>query len=100
MKPTVSQPDLFGGHVMARSSDGAGSHLAADEMQSTGRAKAQRIAVLAALRRFPGSTSRQLAQLADLDRYVTARRLPELEVERYVRRIQPEGGQIVWWPTL
>ena len=100
MKPTVSQPDLFSGHVMARATDGPGSHIAADAMQTSGKAKIQRQSVLAALRRYPGSTSRQLAQLSGLDRYVTARRLPELAVEGTVRRVQPEGAEIVWWPAV
>lgn len=99
-KPVVSQPDLFGGHVMARRTDGDGSHQAADEMQRSGKAKVQRLEVLRALRRFPGSTSRQLAELGRIDRYTTARRLPELEVEGLVKRLQFDGREIAWFPTI
>jgi hypothetical protein len=54
------------------------SLAAAREVTDTGQAATEAAEVLAALRRFPGSTSRELAVFSKIDRYTVARRLPEL----------------------
>lgn len=78
----MSQPAMFDGPVptfpRARISDARSSHEAAAEMERTGRAKAQAERVLAAVRRYPGSTSAELAKSAHIERYAVGRRLSEL----------------------
>ena len=63
----------------ARDTDASGSHAAAERLQKTGIGGKQRLAVYHALRRYPGSTSAELARYMNVDRMVPARRLVELE---------------------
>jgi RIO-like serine/threonine protein kinase len=70
----------------ARRDDARSSHDAAAAIESSGTARLQAERVLAALRKYPNSTSRELAQYARLDRYEVARRLPELHEAGLVTR--------------
>jgi hypothetical protein len=101
MKPQVldTQLGLFTAHPMARLTDHDSSHAAADRMQESGCARAQRDLVLALVRRYPGSTSLQLAELGRIDRYIPGRRLSELKKEGRVEAVKPEGKEIQWFPT-
>ncbi len=99
MKEQVSQLGLFGGHVMARRSDHDSSHAAADELEASGKAQAQRALVLGFVKRWPGMTSAQLARLGSVDRHLVARRLPELRSEGKVTAMKPAGKEITWFPT-
>lgn len=73
----------------ARSTDPLSSVLAGDEIEASGKAAAQRGKALAAVRSNPGLTSKELSAKTGLDRYMLARRLPELliEVEKGAMRI-------------
>lgn len=82
----MNQLDIF---ASARHSDPISSHHAAAEMQRTGAARAQAERVLSAIRRYPGSTSAELAKSAHIERYCVARRLPELETLGLVRKALP-----------
>lgn len=73
----------------ARNSDPVSSHVAAAAITRSGVAQAQAQRVLAALQRFPGSTSAELAKSAQIERYAVARRLPELREEGLVDRREP-----------
>lgn len=76
----ISQQSLFNDPPpIARRSDPETSHLAAGEVTASGRREGQLLGVLALVRKYPLSTSLELAQKSTFDRYVTARRLPELE---------------------
>ncbi len=99
MKPVVSQLGLFGGSPMARATDHDSSHAAADRMEESGKAQAQRDQVLALVKRWPGMTSGQLARLGGIDRYIPGRRLSELRTEGKVTAMKPAGKEITWWPT-
>jgi hypothetical protein len=105
----TAQPDLFESRLYAdlprsRSTDPQSSHAAAEEVKSSGRLALQQAQVLDAVRRWPGRTSRELARYIGGDRYVVARRLPELEVALKVRkggtRLCSMGGRpaVEWWP--
>jgi len=96
--PRVSQLGLFGGHPMARAADHDSSHAAADHLEASGAARAQRDQVLALVKRWPGMTSGQLARLSGVDRHMVARRCPELRSDGLVEAIKPVGKEIVWWP--
>ena len=69
----------------ARSSDSISSHCAATALEASGRGRLQAERVLAALLKYPNSTSRELAKFARLDRYEVARRLPELRAVHLAR---------------
>jgi hypothetical protein len=71
---------------IARKSDPKPSHLAAGGITRSGRREGQCLAVLALVRKYPCSTSLELASNSNLDRYVIARRLPELEKAGYIAR--------------
>ena len=64
---------------VARTTDPKQSHLAAAEVTASGRREGQLLAVLALVKKFPRSTSLELSRHSSLDRYMVARRLPELE---------------------
>ena len=70
-----------------------------DKLESSGKAQVQLELVLRLVKRWPGMSSGQLARLGSVDRYVVARRLPELRTEGKVSAMKPAGKEITWWPT-
>ena len=90
----MTQLDAFSqppAHPRARSTDARSSHEAAARLERSGADRLQAERVLAALKKYPNSTSRELAQSARLDRYEVARRLPELHAEHKVGRYEPSS---------
>ena len=83
----------------ARTTDPLSSHAAADRMEASGRMGAQMAAVLVLIERFPGSTSRELAEQGGLDRHAVARRCPDLERRGLVQRAGVPGEQVRWFPV-
>lgn len=89
-------------NLIARTDDPETSHLAAEHVTKSGARDLQAAEVLRRVKASPGSTS---AELADdtLDRYVAARRLPELArlglVERREARHCKSTGRkaLTWW---
>lgn len=73
----------------ARNADPRSSHEAAAAIKRSGAAKAQASIVLEALKRYPMASSAELAQFAGLDRYMVARRLPELHQAHLVNLFDP-----------
>lgn len=90
---------------IARTSDAESSHLAAERVTASGKRGAQQARCLEGLRKHPGSTSAELAQALNEDRFMTARRLPELEHASLVRRgaislCRVSGSKcLTWWPV-
>lgn len=87
---------------LSRTTDPLSSHLAAEELQSSGRRETQCRLVLEWVERFPDRTSAELARWGDLDRYMVARRLPDLERQGLVKKsgmrpCQTNGRQAVTW---
>jgi len=91
-------------HTPARNSDPSTSHAAADYITTTGKRGAQQTMAATAVQQYPGLTSLELARRTSMDRYVLARRLPECEELRLVRRGEvrvctASGRQaLTWWP--
>jgi hypothetical protein len=85
----VRQAKLFENTApIAANADPITSHLAAEELTDSGARDAQKYAVLSALRlEIVPPTSRELSQAAKLDRYVVARRLPDLEADGWARKV-------------
>jgi len=89
----------------ARSRDEISSHLAAAEHTASGKRGHQQAQAVAAVRAFPGRTSFELAMATDLDRYMLARRLPECETGRAVKRGEPKRCSVTgklamtWFPV-
>ncbi len=67
-----------------RNSDPISSHEAAEAVTESGLANAQAARVLEAVKEHPWLTSLELAAASGIDRYVLARRLPELRDAGYV----------------
>jgi hypothetical protein len=65
------------------------SFAAGERFEKSGRLRGQMLLVLLALRKWPGKTSAELAELAGLDRHAVARRLPNL-AERNLAERGPE----------
>src|SRR5262245_27766047 len=84
----MKQASLFENSApLAAHSDPITSHMAAQEVTDSGARDAQKRSVLASLRReIAPPTSRELAISAKLDRYLVARRLPDLESDGKVRK--------------
>lgn len=96
----------------SRATDPDTSHYAAEKVRQTGELGRQQLAVLEAVKRWPGRTSAELGKLiaenahedATRWRYTVARRLPEL-APVHVRRMKPRACEATgnpattWWPT-
>lgn len=87
---------------LSRATDPSSSAEAAERHVASGRNATQKIAVLEALRAHPGATSAELARSMKVDRYITARRLPDLERDGRVTRIgertcRVDGTPAVIW---
>jgi hypothetical protein len=63
----------------ARHTDPISSHIAGYEVEASGKAHNQRLISYQAVKRYPGLTSKELAMVSGIDRYILARRLPELQ---------------------
>jgi hypothetical protein len=96
--------DLFGTRPPARKHDPESSREAARHMIETGALGECQQRTIAAVRAFPGMTSQELAERTGLDRYMLARRLPEVE-PMYVRRGETRAcgvtgrKALTWWPA-
>lgn len=87
--------DFFSDTPIARRTDPVSSHKAAERITRTVRSEQKR-RVLGAVRLYPGRTSRELAEQCGLDRYMVARRLPELLGTHVRREVRPTG--CLWYP--
>lgn len=54
--------------------------------------------VLLGVRKWPGSTSQQLADKMGMDRYEVARRLSDLHAEAWVHKGKKQGRYETWFP--
>lgn len=101
---STAQMSMFSSTPASRSTDPESSHEAESEITRSGARASQQHKVLAMVRKWPGRTSRELAALANLDRYMIARRLPELTPIK-VRRGEmkqctiAQKKAVTWWPV-
>lgn len=73
--------------ALARNNDPTTSHEAATQLKDSGKHAHQKTVVLGALSRCRMSaTSAEIAQDNELDRYLVARRLPDLEKDGWVEK--------------
>jgi hypothetical protein len=90
---------------IARNTDPESSHLAAAEITGSGKRRAQQDQTIAAVRKYPGRTSQELANLTGLDRYMLARRLPECVTAGAIKKgaliecTVTRKKAIAWWPV-
>ena len=80
----MNQLDLLSDQPISRATDPSTSHLAETEITRSGQRATQQIVLLRLVELHPGKTSAELARLGGVDRYVAARRLPELRTSRHV----------------
>ena len=87
----------------SRRTDPQTSFLAEKELNDTGSRSLQARQVLEVLMRNEGRTSRELAWIGEMDRYLVARRLPDLEKvglarKGPARRCDQSGRKsVTWW---
>jgi len=90
--------------------DPSSSHAAEREVTASGRRACQQELVTRLVQHLPGRTSKELANLAGVDRVMVARRLPECETAGKVKRgrQRPTAGMdgaaggrssVTWWPV-
>lgn len=89
----------------ARTADPSSSHEAATHIVSSGLQAQQHSVAASAVRKHPGLTSLELARATCLDRFMLARRLPELArngliVRGAVRKCSASNGRngCTWFP--
>lgn len=83
------------------------SFAAARKIMSDGTRAKQKLDVLRAVIRHGGRTSRELAELTELDRHMVARRLPDLAEHEFVMRGPARKCTrssksllaVTWWAT-
>lgn len=89
----------------AARTDPVTSHDSADHVTKSGLAQYQALLCQAAVAAHPGRTSQELCESTQLDRYMLARRLPELRAAGKVRngetvRCSVTGSNaMTWWPA-
>lgn len=76
----------------ARREDPLSSHAAADALERSGRGAAQMTATLRAIAEHPGRTTRELAEITGLDRYMLGRRAADLARAGRIRRTEETPG--------
>ena len=85
----------------ARNTDPESIHLAGEEITNSGQRQRQIDLVSAVVRDMPGRTSRELAAITHLDRYMLARRLPDCASVRKgdMRKcVVSQKQAVTWWP--
>ena len=91
---------------VSRRTDFESSKRAEAEINASGVRATQQRQVLVLVQRYPGFTSREIAHKSGLDRYMVARRLPELREASLVispkHRMRTCGigkrQAVTWWP--
>lgn len=92
-------------HLPARSTGPLTSWEAAEKLESSGKGAHQRAIALTAVELHPGLTSYELARHCRLDRFQLARRLPEVERTKLIRRGEKRVCSVTgmsamtWWPV-
>ncbi len=86
------------------SKDPVTSAMAARELEDSGARDCQKRDVYLAVKRFPDRTSAELAVITGMDRYMLARRLPDLRVDGLIenpgKKICLKTGRLaVTWRT-
>jgi hypothetical protein len=84
----------------SRKSDPLSSKRAAREIEKSGVLRGQRLIALNLVKQYPGRSSKELADLGTLDRYQLARRLPELALEKLIKRTEHQAEDCRWWPII
>lgn len=80
-----------------RATDPQSSHRAEQQVRSSGVLRGQAKTVLNLVTKFPGRTSKQLADLGPLDRYQIARRTADLRRLGLIYRFDPDEGDCQWY---
>jgi len=96
------RPTLFD-QPLSHRNDPATSYEAAGDVKRSDTFKRQKDAVYETLKRHNGRTSAELAYIMDVDRWLTARRLPDLKREGKVKQGEPRyctathRNCVTWW---
>ena len=100
----LASPTLFEVPIAHRN-DPETSSLAAEKSRKSGKTERDRQLILGALKRHPGSTSAELAEILDIDRHIPGRRLPDLVKRGQVTQGMPRmcaacrNRSVTWWPV-
>ena len=83
----------------ARRSDPESSHAAIDHLEATGSHEVQLRQTLDAVLAHPGCTTRELAEIADLDRHLVGRRAADLAKRLWITRSKARREDVRLWPA-
>jgi hypothetical protein len=92
----VIQPSL-NFETLSRRSDPPSSKQAARKMVESGTVASHEAIILNLVKQYPGRTTKQLASLGPLDRFMIARRMKKMEEKKLVRRTQEGRQECRWW---
>ena len=85
---------------LARRTDPRSSHAAAKKMVDTGAIRGQALTTHNALKRYPCNTTKTLADVSGLDRYMLARRMPDLWKAGLALRIERRENDTLWYAII
>lgn len=83
---------------LARSTDPDTSHDAAKKIRKSGKLTMQQELTLAAVRRFPGMNTRELAEASGEGHHMLSRRLGQVRDFGLIVDCGRRGGGTLWWP--
>jgi hypothetical protein len=83
----------------SRTKDPSSSKRAEADAKRAGLMRGGRVVAMELVDKYPGRSSKQLAELGQTDRYLLAKRLPELRKMGLVRTTQIGHGDLQWWPN-
>lgn len=89
-----------GMQARARTVDPETSHLAALDVEASGKADTQRRACLEEVRRHPGQTAAEIAVACGLERHVPSRRLPELRDAKIIQNREKRLCGVMGTPSM
>lgn len=111
-QPSLAFDSFFGGESQgvplspeqclpprSRTNDPASSKRAEESAKRSGTMRGGRVLAMELVEKYPGRTSKQLAELGTLDRHMLAKRLPELRAMGLARTTQIGNGDLQWWPN-
>jgi hypothetical protein len=111
-QPSLAFDNFFGGEAQSapltredclpprsRTKDPSSSKRAEEDAKRSGVMRGGRVLAMELVEKYPGRTSKQLAELGTLDRYQLARRLSDLRGLKLVHTTQDRKEDLRWWPN-
>lgn len=100
MSQVFSQPRLDFSRPLSARKDPASSRVAERKVRKSGQARGEALELLAAIKRHPGMSTKQIAKVENMDRYMCGRRASTLWQNGLVIRGESKTQQLKFWAIL